>query len=67
MKFGDIFKAIVGEDSTHMSLETIEKKAIKKTSFKRYGKNLVISRDNIFTNKLFNVDKKFDKKIASYG
>ena len=65
MKYGDIFKAIVGEDSAKMDLETIAKKAVKKTHFKRYGKMVVSDRGNIFKNKLFDANKKFDQKLAA--
>ncbi len=61
MKFGDIFKAIVGEDYSQMDLQTIERKACKKVSFKRYGKNLVSGRGSIFKNRFFDIDKTFEK------
>ena len=66
MEYGKIFKSIIGEDVTSMDLQTIEKKAIKKTLFKRYGKKLVSDRGNVFKTKLFDVNEKFDNKIASY-
>lgn len=65
MKYGDIFKAITGEDPTKIDLEAIEKKAIKEIKFKRYGKRIVSDRGNIFKNKFFDVNKKIDQKLAS--
>jgi len=66
MKYGDIFKEIIGEESIMMDLHTIEEKAIHKTLFKRYGKQVVSDRGNVFKTKLYDVDKKFDNKLASY-
>ncbi len=65
MRYGDIFRDRVKADLTHLNLIEIENKAIKRASFKRYGKNLVNNRGNIFKNKNQNIDKLFDKKIAS--
>lgn len=65
MRYGDIFRDRVKVDVTYLNLIEIEDKAIKRASFKRYGKNLVSNRGNIFKNKDQNIDKLFDKKIAS--
>lgn len=66
MKFGDIFKSIIGEDSARMDIQMIESKAIKKTLFKRYGKNISGGQNNIFENKLFDTSKIFDKKLSAH-
>lgn len=67
MNIGDIFRTIVGEDPKNMDLQMIEKKAIKTTSFKRYGNNVVSNRGSIFKNSLFDIDKKLDHKISSFS
>jgi len=67
MNIGDIFKTIIGEDPTNMDLQMIEKKAIKKTLFKRYGNNIVSNRGSIFQNSFFNIDKQLDNKISSFN
>lgn len=65
MKIGDIFRAIIGEDPKNMDLQMIEKKAIEKTSFKRYGNNVVSNRGSIFNNSFFSIDKQLDRRISS--
>ncbi len=65
MKFGDIFKEITKSKSARLDLISIEKKAVKKASFKRYGNNIVSKRGNVFKNSVIDIDAIFDKKLAS--
>ncbi|GEM_PF-4418838 len=65
MKLGDIFRNITKKDPTKLSLEEIEEFAIKEAKFKKYGKNIVIARGNVFKNKSVSIDKLFDERLSS--
>jgi hypothetical protein len=63
---GNIFKNKFKIDPLNIDLMEIEKIAIKKVSFLKYAEKLVSKRGNIFKNNFYNIDKRFDSKLASY-
>lgn len=64
--FGDIFKQKFHKDPVAMTLEDIEKTAIKKVSFVTYAENIVSKRGNVFKNKSYDIEERFTKKLQSY-
>lgn len=64
---GSIFKQKFHKDPVSMTLEDIEKTAIKKVSFTTYAKNIVSKRGNIFQNKSYDIESRFNKKLQSYA
>ncbi len=63
---GNIFKQKFHKDPTNMTLDDIEKTAIKRANFSVYAKNIVSKRGNIFKNKSYNIEEKFSKKLKNY-
>ncbi|MBD3843617.1 MAG: hypothetical protein IE909_17415 [Campylobacterales bacterium] len=65
---GNIFKQKFHKDPANMTLEDIEKTAIKRVNFSVYAKNIVSKRGNIFKNKSYNkIEENFSKKLQSYA
>jgi len=63
--YGTIFEKMFGINPVTLSIEEIEKKAIKDVKFKTYGGNLVSKRGNIFNTKKFNIDKLVDDSLQT--
>mgnify|MGYP000154621626 CR=1 FL=1 len=64
---GNIFKEKFHKDPIKMTLEDIEKTAIKKIRFATYAKNIVSKRGNIFKNKRYDIEERLNKKLRSYA
>ena len=64
---GSIFKQKFHKDPAVMTLEDIEKTAIKKVSFATYAKNIVSKRGNVFKNKSYDIEDRLSKKLQSYA
>lgn len=65
--FGDIFTKKYTKLSKEHTLSNIEDIAIKKVSFMKYAEKIVSKRGNIFKNNFYNIDQRFDSKLASYS
>jgi len=64
---GSIFKEKFHKDPANMTLEDIEKTAIKRVKFAIYAKNVVSNSGNIFKNKSYDIEDRFNKKLRSYA
>ena len=64
MKFGDIFRSKTKQDPLKMTIIEIERATIKKSG-RKIVTNIVVPRGNVFEMKDVDIDKVFDKAIAS--
>jgi len=64
---GNIFKQKFHKDPVAMTLEDIEKTAIKRVSFSVYAANIVSKRGNIFKNKTYDIEARLTHKLQSYA
>ena len=64
-EFGSIFKEKYGKDPRELTLEEINKIAIKDNQVKPLRSNIVSSRGNVLKVEAYEIDKKIDEILKS--
>ncbi len=64
-EFGSIFKEKYGKDPRELTLEEINKIAIKDNQVKPLRSNIVSSRGNVLKVEVYEIDKKIDEILKS--
>ncbi len=63
MKIGDIFRTMFGKNPKDLTVQEIEKLAIKKPAYNSYATTLVSKRGNVFKNRNIDLDKMIDNSL----